>query len=246
MALSRRRPEALTKCPLEERPKTLLDWARQVDLQPHTVALWYGRTNRRVEIGTGTAVWYHAGLPPVPIRWLLVRDPTGELETHAFLATNLDVTPQDMLQWFVRRWQIEVTFEEVRAHLGVETQRQWSDRAILRTTPTLLGLFSLVCLWAHDLYTVRAFAPRTAAWYPKAHLTFSDTIAAVRRQICGSAGIWPVATRYCTTRIVLAVATPTRARSAITMWAGRMKAVALPRNIASAHEGRRAPSSATA
>ena len=151
--------------------------------QPHTVALWYGRTNRRVEIATGTAVWYHAGLPPVPIRWLLVRDPTGELETHAFLATDLDVTPQDMLQWFVRRWQIEVTFEEVRAHLGVETQRQWSDRAILRTTPTLLGLFSLVCLWGHDLYAACAFAPRTAAWYPKAHLTFSDTIAAVRRQI---------------------------------------------------------------
>ena len=107
----------------------------------------------------------------------------GELETHAFLATDLDVTPQDMLQWFVRRWQIEVTFEEVRAHLGVETQRQWSDRAILRTTPTLLGLFSLVCLWGHDLYAACAFAPRTAAWYPKAHLTFSDTIAAVRRQI---------------------------------------------------------------
>src|SRR6185436_3877992 len=93
--------------------------------QPHTVALWYGRTNRRVEIATGTAVWYHSGLPPVPIRWLLVRDPTGELDTHAFLATDLDVTPYDMLQWFVCRWQIEVTFEEARAHLGMETQRQW-------------------------------------------------------------------------------------------------------------------------
>ena len=151
--------------------------------QPHTVALWYGRTNRRVEIATGTAVWYHAGLPPVPIRWLLVRDPTGELETHAFLATDLDVTPQDMLQWFVLRWQIEVTFEEARAHLGMESQRQWSDRAILRTTPALLGLFSLTSLWVHDLQAVRAFVPRTAAWYRKSYPTFSDAIAAVRREI---------------------------------------------------------------
>ena len=151
--------------------------------QPHTVALWYGRTNRRVEIATETAVWYHSGLPPVPIRWLLVRDPTGELDTHAFLATDLDVTPYDMLQWFVLRWQIEVTFEEARAHLGMETQRQWSDRAILRTTPALLGLFSLICLWVHDLQAARAFAPRAAAWYPKTHPTFSDAIAAVRREI---------------------------------------------------------------
>ena len=151
--------------------------------QPHTVALWYGRTNRRVEIATETAVWYHSGLPPVPIRWLLVRDPTRELDTHAFLATDLDVTPHDMLQWFVLRWQIEVTFEEARAHLGMETQRQWSDRAILRTTPALLGLFSLICLWVHDLQAARAFAPRAAAWYPKAHPTFSDAIAAIRREI---------------------------------------------------------------
>ena len=110
-----------------------------------------------------------------------MRDPTGELETHAFLATDLDVTPQDMLQWFVLRWQIEVTF--ARAHLGMESQRQWSDRAILRTTPALLGLFSLTSLWVHDLQAVRAFVPRTAAWYRKSYPTFSDAIAAVRREI---------------------------------------------------------------
>ena len=112
-----------------------------------------------------------------------MRDPTGELDTHAFLATDLDVTPHDMLQWFVRRWQIEVTFEEARAHLGMETQRQWSDRAILRTTPALLGLFSLTSLWVHDLQAARAIAPRAASWYRKSYLTFSDAIAAVRREI---------------------------------------------------------------
>jgi hypothetical protein len=151
--------------------------------QTHTVALWYGRTQRIVEIASATAVWYHAGKPPVPIRWLLVRDPTGELEPQAFLATDLAAAPADILQWFVSRWQVEVTFQETRAHLGVETQRQWSDLAILRTTPALLGLFSLVTLWAHDLAADRPFAPRTAAWYPKTERTFSDAIAAVRRKI---------------------------------------------------------------
>ncbi len=119
----------------------------------------------------------------MPIRWLLVRDPTGELEPQAFLATDLDADPVDVLQWFVSRWQVEVTFQETRAHLGVETQRQWSDLAILRTTPALLGLFSLVTLWAHALASHHTFAPRTAAWYPKPELTFSDAIAAVRREI---------------------------------------------------------------
>jgi hypothetical protein len=156
-------------------PKTV--WQR------HTVALWYGRTHRIVEIATGTAVWYNSGLPPVPIRWILVRDPLGELKPQAFLCNDLAAAAADILQWFVSRWQLEVTFQEVRAHLGVETQRQWSDLAIMRTTPALLGLFSLVTLWAHDLAVDRPLVPAVAAWYRKTHCTFSDAIAAVRRQI---------------------------------------------------------------
>jgi len=155
---------------------------RKVRWQRCRVSLWYGRTNRIVEITSGTAIWYRSGVPPVPIRWLLVRDPKGELEPQAFLATDLDAGPGDILAWFVSRWQVEVTFGEVRAHLGVETQRQWSDKAILRTTPALLGLFSIVALCAHELSKSRKLKPRTAAWYPKAVLTFSDAIAAVRRE----------------------------------------------------------------
>lgn len=151
--------------------------------QRHTVALWYGRTNRLVEIATGTAIWYKLGSPPVPIRWLLVRDPTGELSPQAFLCTDVDANPVDILQYFVARWQLEVTFQETRAHCGVETQRQWSDLAIARTTPALLGLFSLITLWANDLATEISLRPKTAAWYPKPHCTFSDAIAAVRRVI---------------------------------------------------------------
>jgi hypothetical protein len=158
--------------------------------QRHTVPLWYGRTNRSLEFTTDTAIWYHPGLPPVPIRWILVRDPNhkaknlrGKLEPQAFLCTDLQATPIEILDWFISRWQVEVTFQETRAHLGVETQRQWSDLAILRTTPALLGLFSIITLWMHDITRCRSIAPKTAAWYPKAALTFSDAIAAVRKEI---------------------------------------------------------------
>jgi hypothetical protein len=156
---------------------------RKVSWQRHCVSLWYGQTNRLVEISSGAALWYRGGVVPVPIRWLLVRDPTGEFKPQAFLATDLNARPRDILAWFVSRWQVEVTFEETRAHLGIETQRQWSDKAILRTTPVLLGLFSIITLWTHDLSKSRKIKPKTAAWYPKAVLTFSDAIAAVRREI---------------------------------------------------------------
>jgi hypothetical protein len=151
--------------------------------QSHTVPLWYSQINRTIEFASGTALWYRGGIPPVPIRWVLVRDLKGGLEPQAFLCTNTQAQPTDILRWFIMRWQVEVTFEETRAHLGVETQRQWSDLAILRTTPALLGLFSIVCLWAHDINAATALIPRTAAWYRKPVPTFSDAIAAVRRQI---------------------------------------------------------------
>ena len=148
-----------------------------------TVANWYGEGARTVEVASATAVWYHAGLPPLPIRWVLVRDPHGQFATQALLCTDLTTEPAQVLAWFVLRWQLEVTFEEARRHLGVETQRQWSDLAILRTTPALLGLFSLVTLWAHSQMGGTRALVRQAAWYPKALPTFSDALALVRREL---------------------------------------------------------------
>jgi hypothetical protein len=143
---------------------------------------WYGRGERMVEIVSGTAVWNHPGRR-VPIRYVLVRDPQGELEPQAFLCTDLDADPLDILRWFIRRWSIEVTFAEVRRHLGVETQRQWADPAIARTTPILLGLFSLITLWANEAFTARTPAVRVATWYRKSLPTFSDALACIRRQL---------------------------------------------------------------
>jgi hypothetical protein len=148
-----------------------------------TVADWYGEGPRAVEIATSTAVWYHGGLPVVPLRWVLVRDPGGRFDTQALLCTDPAVAPEQILEWFVRRWQLEVTFEEARRHLGVGTQRQWSDQAIGRTTPALLGLFSLVTLFAHRRLARPPATVRQAAWYPKALPTFVDALALLRREL---------------------------------------------------------------
>ena len=117
---------------------------------------------------------------------MLVRDPLAEFEPQALLSTQCSHTPQQILSWFVRRWRTEVTFEEARAHLGVETQRQWNDLAIARTTPILLGLFSLVTLMADGLLKDQALPVRTAAWYAKEQPTFADAIAIVRRCLWSS------------------------------------------------------------
>lgn len=162
--------------------KALLDSTRR-DWQALTMTGWYGGRTCELQVLSETAVWYHSGLPAVPIRWVLVQDPKGKAAPQAFLSTDLSATPEQILQWYRQRWQLEVTFEQVRAHLGVETQRQWSDLAILRTTPALFGLFSLVTLLAHQLQTHQPFVLPQSAWYQKSLPTFIDALAAVRRSL---------------------------------------------------------------
>ena len=147
---------------------------------------WYGGGKREVEVHSETAIWYKTGQPPVQIRWLLVRDPQGEFEPQALMTTTLEHTPLQMLRWFVRRWRMEVTFEEARVHLGVETQRQWNRLAIARSTPILLGLFSVVTLLADGLMKAPGVVVRKAAWYEKPTPTFADAIASVRRCLWSS------------------------------------------------------------
>jgi hypothetical protein len=148
-----------------------------------TIPDWYGEGARVIEIVSNTAVWYHGGQPPVPIRWVLIRDPKGKFKTQALLCTDLTVKPVQIVKWFVMRWQLEVTFREVRVHLGVETQRQWSDLAIARTTPALLGLFSLVTVLAHQRAQHKKLPMRQTAWYHKPRPTFSDALAVVRHSL---------------------------------------------------------------
>lgn len=142
---------------------------------------WYGHGQKEMEMATATAVWYHSGKPVVPLRWVLLRDPEGKLAPVALLSTDVELAAETVVVHFARRWSVEVTLEETRAHLGVETQRQWSEKAIERTTPVLLGLFSIVTLLADSLQQQGMLLVEAPAWYKKEKLTFSDAIAAVRR-----------------------------------------------------------------
>jgi hypothetical protein len=148
-----------------------------------TVQQWYSEKNRMIEITSNTAVWYHSGQPPLSIRWVIVRDPKQIFKTQALLCTDLTVSAEQIVDWFVRRWQVEVTFHEVRTHLGVETQRQWADLAILRITPALLGLFSMITLLANLHARKQKLPVQQTAWYPKKLPTFSDALALVKETL---------------------------------------------------------------
>jgi hypothetical protein len=148
-----------------------------------TVPRWYSQGPRQVEIVSQVALWYCPGRPAVPIRWVLIRDPQGEFDPQALLCTDVAADPVQIISWFVCRWQMETTFQQVRTHLGVETQRQWNAQAIARTTPALLACFSLVTLMAHPHFSRGQGLLRQASWYAKSQPTFTDAMALVRRQL---------------------------------------------------------------
>ena len=144
---------------------------------------WYGQPQKVMLVATGTALWYKPSFACVPLRWVLIKDPEDVLRPMAFLCTDLELEAKQIVSYFIRRWTLEVTFEEVRAHLGVETQRQWSDKAIARTTPALMAMFSLITLWADQIHHKQPIIPKTFPWYQKPHPTFSDAIASVKIRI---------------------------------------------------------------
>jgi hypothetical protein len=141
----------------------------------------YRGMKRLVRFASSTCMWGGGnGLMPIPIRWVLVVDPTGRMDPLPLMSTGVSLTPEQIIELYVDRWSLEVTFEETREHLGVETQRQWSDKAIARSTPILMGLYSLVCLMANRLGETSMIKIEKTAWYKKSHITFSDMLRAVR------------------------------------------------------------------
>jgi hypothetical protein len=167
-----------------KRQRSLQGWAERSDTPWQTVEVeWYGGRLKQLWVFSRTALWYTPGLPPVAIRFVIVCDPEGKLRMEAFFCTDLQATPVQILQWVVMRWSVEVTFEEGRAHLGLETQRQWSDHAIARTTPVLLALFSIVTLLALRLSQGEPIPMEVTAWYQKTEPTFADCLALVRRHL---------------------------------------------------------------
>jgi hypothetical protein len=158
--------------------------------EPHTrwqelTLDWYGQGKRTLEISTGTALWYRYGSDPLPIHWVLTRNPSGKHPPKAIFSTDPTQTAEQIVKDFMKRWSLEVTFEEGRAHMDIETQRQWSDLAIERTTPLLFGLYSLVILFGHALHPDGQISITQAAWYRKPTATFSNVLAAIRQSLWG-------------------------------------------------------------
>jgi hypothetical protein len=166
------------------RQRRLTEWARRSDTPWEEVEVeWYGGRRKPMQVFSRTGLWHRRGQDPVAIRYVLARDPEDEQPDAAYLCTDEGVAPAAILKYVVQRWSMEVTFEEARAHLGLETQRQWSDLAIARTTPVLLGLFSVVTLAALRCHEEGLLSAAQTAWYAKEEPTFSDCLRLVRSRI---------------------------------------------------------------
>ena len=163
--------------------KALLDDSNQI--WKSLSVNWYGGEVKTIECLSFVCLWYHAGQAPLPLGIVLVKTPDGKNAAEIFFSTDVETVPAQIINWFVLRWNIEVTFEETRAHLGVETQRQWSDKAIQRSTPLLMGLYSLLTLISMKMNeTKKMLAQETTSWYDKkGELTFADIMIAIRRSI---------------------------------------------------------------
>jgi DDE superfamily endonuclease len=166
------------------RQRSLREWVARHDTPWEEEEVdWYGGERKKMKFFSRTGLWQTEGERPVVIRYVITRDPQGKLPDEVFASTKLDARPAQIIEWFVMRWPVEVTFQETREHLGMETQRQWSDLAVARTTPCLLGLFSLVTLLTLRLYPDSKVPILTAAWYEKAEATFSDCLFLVRKHL---------------------------------------------------------------
>lgn len=147
--------------------------------------VWYGGERKKVEYLTGTCLWYGYGIRPVPIKWILTREPNNSATGALIFSTEINMALEDIIENFVCRWQLEVTFQEARRHLGMETQRQWSDNAIDKITPCILASYSIINLMVlENLESTGENIPiQTSTWYKKTHVTFSDVLAYLRREI---------------------------------------------------------------
>ena len=146
-----------------------------------TTVWWYGATERQVRVCHGHGQWYHAGAGLVPVHWVFVRDEQGTRRDEYFYTTHDAFTPEQIVTLYTLRWNLEVTFQELRAHLGFEKTRQRVPNSVLRMAPCLLGLFSVICLIYHEHLKRHKVTTCDRPCYAKSEPTFTDAIATVRR-----------------------------------------------------------------
>jgi hypothetical protein len=144
---------------------------------------WYGGVRRTVSVCSREGLWYKSGSGVKRVKWVFVRDPKGSHRDEVFFTTDLGLSPRQIIESYVRRWSLETAFQEARAHLGLETLRNWSARAVVRSVPLLLGLYSLIVVWYALHVPAAQQHPGQSPWYEKRSITFSDMLAAAREDI---------------------------------------------------------------
>lgn len=175
-ARGRRRGRPRVKGARQPSPQQVVATARRRRLQ----VAWYGGDQRVVEVVSRTAYWYQAGHGLVPLRWVWVHDLTGTHRDEYFFSSDTQMSPAQIIACYTGRWNLETTFQELRAYLGLESTRGWVRRTVRRAAPCLFGLYSVVAL-------LFAWLPRTRRgaihvhWAGKRGLSFSDAITSVRR-----------------------------------------------------------------
>lgn len=152
------------------------------------LAPWYSGKTKDLDVLTGTCLWYHNSAGGVPIRWVLTKDPNGENKPVAILITDFKICAEQAIAFFVGRWPIETTFQEINQHLGLETIHTWSDLSVNRTAPAIIASYSIACLVVSQAIedTGREIAPETTAWYRKNTITFSDVMIYLKLLILNS------------------------------------------------------------
>lgn len=146
----------------------------------HELARFAHKTRAHLTLVTRTAHWYRAGEGLVPVRWVFVHDLTGTHRDEYFFSTDIEMTSKAIIETYTGRWNIETTFQEARAHLGLESTRGWTRNTVLRAAPCLLGLYSVIALLYASLPTQKTESA-SVNWHGKNTITFSDAITAVRR-----------------------------------------------------------------
>jgi hypothetical protein len=138
----------------------------------------YGRTDA-VRVADCQARVYAA--PTTTLRVVAVDPLTGGRPRQAFYSTCADASAEEVITWYAMRWSVEVTFHDSKQHLGFEQPQAWSCRAVERTAPLAMLLYSLVVLW-FTRQGHRSWRPLDCPWYPsKAEPSFADMLATLRR-----------------------------------------------------------------
>jgi hypothetical protein len=142
---------------------------------------WYGGGTREVATRTGTGHWFKSGKGLVPIRWAFVRDRQGTHRDEYFYTTDVAMGVERLIGYYTGRWGIETTFEGARSCLHLGTACGWCRETVLRVTPCLFGLYSVVAWLYNELPARRRIG--SIDWPGKAGVTFSDALGAVRRWV---------------------------------------------------------------